>query len=449
VQSGGPAGRLPTLRLRRAKPRVITSEDQRIRELIGGAAQAAAAGRPYDAERLVRQAENAAPGHPLVLNEIGKRRLLAGDAAGGLAVLEEALRADPENPAFLLNLATAFRNLDRRDEELTALNRVLAAEPTNMRALLQAAALHEQRQDDRAAAATYRKALMLIPPGTQIPADMRPIFDHARSVVDANARALESFLETHLQTARARLAGEPMGRFDKSLATFLQKRRVYRPQPTFLYVPELPAIEFFPRQDFPWLDEIEAAADDIREELISVLADGSQVLEPYIALPATPDEKWRALNHSRSWGVFYLWKAGEQIAGNMARCPKTVAALGAWPKCELPGSAPTAVFSILEPRTRIPPHTGVNNARLICHLPLIVPPGCGFRVGAETRQWEPGKAFVFDDTIEHEAWNDSSEPRAVLIFDIWNPYTTPAEREMVSALTLGVEQFYGALPSYL
>jgi aspartyl/asparaginyl beta-hydroxylase (cupin superfamily) len=240
-----------------------------------------------------------------------------------------------------------------------------------------------------------------------------------------------------------------MARFDKSLATFLQKRRVHRPQPTFLYVPELPAIEFFPRDEFPWLDEIEAATDDIREELIGVLADGNQVLEPYIALQATPDEKWRALNNSRSWGVFYLWKAGEQIAENMARCPKTVAALSAWPKCELPGSAPTAVFSILEPRTRIPPHTGVNNARLICHLPLIVPPGCGFRVGAETRQWEPGKAFVFDDTIEHEAWNDSGEARAVLIFDIWNPYTTPAEREMVSALTTGVEQFYGSLPSYL
>jgi aspartyl/asparaginyl beta-hydroxylase (cupin superfamily)/Flp pilus assembly protein TadD len=428
---------------------VINSEDKRIRELIGGAAQAAAAGRPYDSDRLLRLAENQAPNHPLVLNEVGKRKLLAGDPAGALAVLEQALEAEPQSPAFRLNLATALRDLNRRDEELTQLNRVLTAEPTNMRALLQAGASHEFRQDSRAAAATYRKALMLIPPGAPIPAEMRAILDHARRVVDANARALEAFLDSHLEAARAQHAGEPLNRFDKSLATFLQKRRVYRPQPTFIYVPELPAIEFFPREDFPWLDEIEAAADDIREELIGVLAEGHEVLEPYIALQATPDEKWRALNNSRNWGVFYLWKAGEAIAANMARCPKTVAALSAWPKCELPGSAPTAVFSILEPRTRIPPHTGVNNARLICHLPLIVPPGCGFRVGAETRQWEPGKAFVFDDTIEHEAWNDSGEARAVLIFDIWNPYVTPAEREMVSALTTGVEQFYGSLPSYL
>ena len=424
-------------------------DDARVRQLVDAAARATAIGQTYDAERLVRQAESEAPNHPLVLNETAKRKLLAGDAASALGLLERAVEAEPDNPTLQLNYATALRNLDRREEELAALDKVLAAEPTNMRALLQAAALHEHRQDSRAAAAIYRKVLLLIPPGVQPPMDMRSLFAHAQAVVDANTRELESFLESHLKPVRDRHAGERIGRFDKSLATYLQKRRVYRSRPTFLYLPELPEIEFFERSDFPWLDEIEAASDDIRAELIGVLAEGQQVLEPYISLAATPDEKWRALNHSRSWGVFYLWKAGQAIAENMARCPKTVAALAAWPKCELPGSAPTAVFSILEPRTRIPPHTGVNNARLICHLPLIVPPGCGFRVGAETRQWEPGKAFVFDDTIEHEAWNDSAEPRAVLIFDIWNPLTTPAERELVSALTTGVEQFYGALPSYL
>jgi aspartate beta-hydroxylase len=424
-------------------------DDRRTRQLVDAATQASAAGRPQDAERLLQQAEAEAPNHPLVLNEVGKRKILAGDAAGALAVLEQAVKDEPSHPAPWLNLATALSIVGRTDEELVALNKVLMLEPTNMRALLQAATLHQLRGDPRTAAATYRKALQMISPTLQLPLEMRPILERARAAVHANNVALEGFLEERLQAARARHADEPLGRFDKSLATFLQKRRVYRPQPTFIYVPELPAIEFYDREDFPWLDGIEAATDDIRAELVNVLADGPATLEPYIALQATPDEKWRALNNSRRWGVFYLWKAGQAIAENMARCPRTVEALSAWPKCELPGSAPTAVFSILEPRTRIPPHTGVNNARLICHLPLIVPPGCGFRVGAETRQWEPGKAFVFDDTIEHEAWNDSAEPRAVLIFDIWNPHTTEAERELVSALTTGVEQFYGELPSYL
>ena len=77
------------------------------------------------------------------------------------------------------------------------------------------------------------------------------------------------------------------------------------------------------------------------------------------------------------------------------------------------------------------------------HLPLIVPPGCGFRCGAETREWIPGKAMIFDDTIEHEVWNDSDEPRAVMIFDIWSPFLSAAERDLVRATTVAVGEYYG------
>jgi aspartyl/asparaginyl beta-hydroxylase (cupin superfamily) len=107
------------------------------------------------------------------------------------------------------------------------------------------------------------------------------------------------------------------------------------------------------------------------------------------------------------------------------------------------GRGPTAFFSILDAGTRIPAHTGVTNTRLTVHLPLIVPPGCGFRVGSETREWVPGKAWVFDDTIEHEAWNLSDVPRGVLIFDIWNPFLTAAERDLVRAVTETVRTYYG------
>jgi aspartyl/asparaginyl beta-hydroxylase (cupin superfamily) len=92
------------------------------------------------------------------------------------------------------------------------------------------------------------------------------------------------------------------------------------------------------------------------------------------------------------------------------------------------------MFSLLAPRTRIPPHTGAANTRLVCHLPLIVPPGCGFRVGAATREWRVGEAFVFDDTIEHEAWNDSDELRVVLIIDLWAPALNQAERSAIAAV---------------
>ncbi|MFN5903064.1 MAG: aspartyl/asparaginyl beta-hydroxylase domain-containing protein, partial [Novosphingobium sp.] len=104
-----------------------------------------------------------------------------------------------------------------------------------------------------------------------------------------------------------------------------------------------------------------------------------------------------------------------------------------------------AFFSLLKPRTRIPPHTGVTNIRSIVHLPLIVPQGCGFRVGGETREWHEGEAFVFDDTIEHEAWNDSDHLRAVLIFDVWNPWLTLAERDLIRGLFASGSAVLGAV----
>lgn len=426
---------------------VSAVNEQRIRFLIESAGQASARGRPQDAERLLLQAQAEGPQHPLVLNEIGRRELLAGRSAAALQIFEQATRAEPTNPSLWLNLAAALRGLNRSGEEMQALEKALALEPRNLRALLQKASVQELQGNTRAAAATYRTALQTIPPGAEVTAAMRPVLQHARQVVDANNLALEAFLDDRLAELRSRFAAEPLARFDRCLATVLQKRRIYRQQPTFLYFPNLPGIEFHDRSEFPWLDSVEAATADIREELVNVLADGPSILQPYVAHAAgVPLDQWGELNHSRRWGVYFLWKEGTAIAEHIARCPRTVAALQSWPRCEVPGCGPTAVFSILDAKTRIPAHTGVNNTRLIVHLPLIVPPGCGFRVGAEQREWIPGQAFVFDDTFEHEAWNDSDLPRAVLILDVWNPLLSVAEREMVRSLTAAVGEYYGTSP---
>jgi aspartyl/asparaginyl beta-hydroxylase (cupin superfamily) len=214
-----------------------------------------------------------------------------------------------------------------------------------------------------------------------------------------------------------------------------------------MYFPEIPAIEFFERGDFPWLDAIEAATDDIRTELTAVLVADRAGLEPYIAYPdGVPLDRWRELNKSRRWSAYFLSNQGVDLPAHIARCPRTMQVLKGAPLCDVPARAPTVFFSILDASTHIPPHTGVTNTRLTVHLPLIVPPDCGFRVGGETREWLPGKAWVFDDTIEHEAWNRSDSPRAVLIFDIWNPLLTAAERDVVRAATEVVGTYYGSIP---
>ena len=108
---------------------------------------------------------------------------------------------------------------------------------------------------------------------------------------------------------------------------------------------------------------------------------------------------------------------------------------------EIGGLCPNAMFSVLAPHTQIPPHHGETNARLVVHLPLIVPEGCTYRVGFERRGWTEGEVLIFDDTIEHEARNDGDLPRTVLIFDVWNPLLSLAEREMVKAMTKAAREF--------
>lgn len=420
-------------------------EDQRIHALIDGANKARANGRADEAARLLQQAEQESPQHPLVLNEIGQRLLAAGDLQRARELFSRAVEGHSSNASLWINLAAALRGLERHDEELVALDKALSIEPGNLRALLQKASIQEQQNNPRGAAYTYRTALQSITPTTPVPVWMHDVLRHAGQVVEANNRALESFLEERLTTLRTAHADVPLRRFDRCLATLMQRKRIYRQQPSFLYFPELPSIEFYARGDFPWLDSIEAATDDIRAELINVLAEDQGDLEPYIThgTGQAIRDKWRELHQSRRWSVYYFWREGVPYPEHLARCPRTVAALESWPRCEIPGSSPSAVFSILDSKTRIPPHHGVNNTRLIVHLPLIVPPGCGFRVGGETREWQPGKAWVFDDTIEHEAWNDSDEPRAVMIFDIWNPTVSPEERAMVSVTVAGMSEWYG------
>ena len=234
------------------------NDDRRIRQLIETAAQASASGRVQDADRLVRQAEAEAPKHPLVLNETARRLLLSGDAAGACALLKQAVGEDPSHASIWLNLAAALRGLKRSEEEMAAIDKALALEPRNVRAMLQKASLQELQGKPRAAAMTYRYVLQSVPAGSFPPQSLRPVFQHALQFVAASDKELEEFLESRLKDLRARYANEPLERFDRCLQTLLRKQPVYRPQPSFMYFPRLPALEFYERSDFPWLDSIEA-----------------------------------------------------------------------------------------------------------------------------------------------------------------------------------------------
>ena len=212
-------------------------------------------------------------------------------------------------------------------------------------------------------------------------------------------------------------------------------------------MPRLPAKPFFERGYFPWVDELEKQTDRIRDELVAALNADADRFTPYIEYkPGEPVAQWHELNHSRRWSALHLWRSGTPVRDNLERCPTTAAALLALPMADMSGLCPNAMFSALAPHTHIPPHHGETNARLVAHLPLIVPKGCRFRVGFEEREWRVGEMLVFDDTIEHEAFNESDELRVVLIFNVWNPLLEPEERRMANALAEAARQFRGDVP---
>jgi aspartyl/asparaginyl beta-hydroxylase (cupin superfamily) len=260
--------------------------------------------------------------------------------------------------------------------------------------------------------------------------------------MDHRSAGMEAALKEAARRTLGSGASRELRRADVFVERIVGSRAAYHQQPLQLSYPGLPEIEFWDREAFPWLASLEVAAPGIHDEIAAILAEDADVLAPYVDHPHTaPLEPWTELNRSTRWGAFHLWFDGRKVAWNAARSPKTMAALASLPQPHAPGRSPMAVFSVLQPKTRIPPHTGVSNARLIVHLPLIVPDGCGFRVGSETRAWREGEAWVFDDTIEHEAWNEGDMPRTILICDVWHPWLSGPERQTIVAVMAAMDAF--------
>ena len=411
--------------------------EQKVLALMASVERLVAERRDTEALRLWNEAAALLPEHPLVLHERARRLALGGEAAAARELLERVVAAAPGHVPFLLSLSAVQRTLGQRDEELATLERALALEPRHFIVLLQKGALLELMGKPRAAAVIYTNALEALPAGVRLPSPVAAHVTHARTHIAQNGERLAEILQSRLESLRPADKPQTLMRFDRALDRVLGRKRIYAPQPTAMHFPFLRNYEFSPREDVPWLEAVEGASQAIREELLGVLASDREGLVPYIAYPeGLPLDQWRELNHSRRWSAYFLWKDGNRQEEHCARCPRTLAALAQTPQVDIPGRGPTAFFSILDPRTHIPAHTGVTNARLTVHLPLIVPGACRFRVGAEIREWRFGEGWVFDDTIEHEAWNDADAPRAILIFDIWNPQLTALERDLVREATV-------------
>ncbi len=346
-------------------------------------------------------------------------------------------RADALGPTHngTLNRALALRLKGDFPAALVQIDRALAMQPYDFIALLSKAAMLEKIGRPKAAVPVYRNALKIAPPRERCPPALIAQIDYATDLVRRDAEALRDHMRGEVEALRGTVDPATLDRFDEGLEIYAGLKPAPKQEPILLNYPRLPAIPFYDRALFPWLETLEAATPAIQNELAGLLETSFGTFAPYIAYPPeAPVNQWGELNHSRKWTSLFLWRDGQKQADVCARCPNTTALLESLPMASQEGFAPTAVFSALEPHTHIPPHTGSANVRLLCHLPLVLPGPARFRVGNTTRDWKIGQAWVFDDTIEHEAWNDADALRVILIFDIWNPYLAEGEKALITAM---------------
>lgn len=312
----------------------------------------------------------------------------------------------------------------------------------DLKSLLARADDFATRGDDRAAVAFYQAALK----GVRDPRILDPQtlarLQRAQAFVVERAREFQQSLERAVSRASPPDPSQAL-RLAHSIDILKGERQLYPQQPSAFYYPYLAQRQFFERDEFDWVPALEAATPAIRDELVALVSEGAD-FRPYVENdPDRPHRDFHGLNENRDWTALYLWRDGKTVEANAARCPRTMAALEQVPLSRIGSRTPAVLFSRLEPGAHIPPHSGMLNCRLICHLPLIVPDGCWLRVGNETRQWEEGKLLIFDDSIEHEAKNPSGELRIILLFDIWRPEIGAEERSGISAIFDSIDRFQG------
>ena len=360
----------------------------------------------------------------------GYAALQRGDLSTARAAFASAIASAGQDVRGWLLLAQTCAMQDDRVAEEQALDRALAIEPRNILALLAKGERVQARGDDRGAVSFFSIALQADTTG--LPPVILERLRHAAAAVAAAGGRFGTHLEQSLVSAGVAPDQRPP-RFAEALDIMAGRKEIQLQQPTSFFYPGLPQTCFYDPQAFDFVAGFEAQVAAMRAEVEQLLA-GSDAFHPYVEGDADRPNRGHALLGDARWSAFDLWHGGQEVAENALRCPATMEVLRTAPMPRIAGRSPMALFSQLRPHTHIPPHWGMLNTRLICHIPLIVPPHCRLRVGNEVREVEAGKAMIFDDSIEHEAWNDSDETRVVLLFEIWRPEIDATERAALTAM---------------
>lgn len=351
-----------------------------------------------------------------------------GDVRQAASLLELAAQR-ASDATTLLRLATIRRSVGDLPGAVQAAAAAVELAPRNFVMSLLLGSLREATGALHASERAYRVACEFAPVDLSFQPALAKQLERARSKVAAVARWRRRLFEW--EPKGIGLTSDEERRLRQFRSNILDNLDAGPTAPPLFLIPGIRSRRYFDQSDFAGIAEVAAAADAMREEFLALIE------SPGLNVTADASGNHDAESTSPAggkWSMIPLVRNGAVVEQFASRCPITVSVAKALDQPKLGLISPNLYFSILEPGSRIPPHIGITSARAIVHFPLIVPVGCGFRVGGETRQWEAGKAMVFDDMTMHEAWNDSSSMRVVVIADLWRPELGPAMRREVEAL---------------
>jgi aspartate beta-hydroxylase len=377
--------------------------------------------RLTEAEALYVTSLSHDPDNAAAMVYLGLLRLQQNKPEASAALLRRALELDPASAEAHTHLGAALHCLGSYDQALACHDRALALAPDYIEALRRRGDALQALGQQSQAMACYEAGLVQEPDNLEtrlaLASALTAMDRQAEAFVHyRSAAALEPKAAAHLSQAlgaftkrHADVAQAGMLRLNSYIGSFLVNHGNAR-MGTY---PGLSARPFRDPAQLPGALMLERNYEAIRSEIENLAGTDFQ-------------KEAEGLMDRGAWDVFLFYERGLKNAENCARCPAITRIIEA--SNTVRTMAGLLYVSKLNPDTHIKPHVGPTNLRVRCHLGIRIPSGdCGLKVADETRHWQEGKCLVFDDCLRHEAWNNTQEPRIVLIVDFWHPDLSPAE----------------------
>lgn len=363
--------------------------------------------------------------------EVVNRAFVDGDNRKGLTLLRELSQALPADAEIAYRTAVVEEQIGDGAVALADYLRCIAAAPNNPLAYLYAGHCFHILGDTERAAACFSL-------GADCNAALLNWWNEPGRDEETRKRSVvaNQVLRTYLSDLHRHSCGEDptVTRIRDAIWTRTHDRSYQfhnaRQIPQLFYVPELTAVPYFDAE-CEWKQTLENKAAEIEEEVLERLPLALAAARPYLQDGMELDAGLAKLVGSSDWSAIDLYRDGRMQDGAEDWFPLTLDVLRDLPLYGLDETPYEVFLSLLRPGQHITPHYGLSNHALTVHLPIRIPADCRLTVGGEQRCWERGKVIAFDDSFLHDARNGSQEERIVLIFSVWQPDLSAAERAAI------------------